>query len=287
MPTIGFANLTEDQNFPRRVQEGLEKAARAHGLDVIVRNNAMDNERAMENVRFFAEERVDICIIYHIDERYNPNLTPILMRKGIPIITVDIPMPLSLHYGVDNDRAGLLAGQAAAEWVNRHWGGKIDKLLGVTDSRLLGEIQNRLTKAVDVLSEHTTLDHEDVLYISGDSSDDITRERALTVLERWEDYSRILILGLNDESALGTLEAAHLLGRDADVAAVGQGANLLNMIYREKAHLRLIGSVNFEPERYGIDLVDMSLRILSGEKLPRINTFEPGFISREQWEAEN
>lgn len=74
----------------------------------------MDNDRALANIQEFAERRVNLCISYHVDERYNAQFWQILFKAQIPTIAVDIPMPLATYFGVNNAQAGQLAGQALA-----------------------------------------------------------------------------------------------------------------------------------------------------------------------------
>ncbi len=70
-----------------------------------------------------------------------------LTRRKIPVIAIDIPMPGANFYGVDNFRAGQMAGEALGRWIVQHWGGRLDHLLRlefnaagpVPGARILGQ----------------------------------------------------------------------------------------------------------------------------------------------------
>jgi ribose transport system substrate-binding protein len=119
---------------------------------------------------------------------------------------------------------------------------------------------------------------DDVFYIDGSNSMEVTQERAHLVLDRWSDYHNIVVLGLNDESTLGALEAARISGREEDVIGVGHGATMVGEAYQE-INSRLIGSVGYFPERYGEHLIELARRILDGGSVPRENFIEHRVIS--------
>ena len=277
---IGFANLTENQEFTRTVREGLEIAAASYdGIELVVRNNDESNDMAQANIDEFMDIPVDLAIIYHIDERFNQTLNQRLMFRKSPVIAVDIPIPLATYFGANNRQAGELAGREAGIWVNQNWDGHIDKVLVVTDHRVLAAVKQRFTYAVSELANHVDFDpSEDVFYIDGDNGRGFSYERTLSVLDRWQDYHNIVIFGLNDESALGAVEAARDLGREQDVIGLGHGATLIEEAY-EVPDTRFIGSVAYYPEYYGDHLLSLADRILSGDRISNENFIEHRVIS--------
>lgn len=280
---IGFANLSEEQLFSVTVREGLEAAAQKRSeIELVVRDNALDSERALANVQEFVSIPVDLAFIYHVDERFNSNLYSVLRQHQVPAIAVDIPMPLTVYFGVNNKQAGTLAGAEMGKWIQAHWGGRVDKVLAVTDSRLLEIVRQRLYFALEGLAAYINYSSDDVLFLDGANMRETSRERALPVLEHWSRYDHIAILGLNDDSALGALDAAYDLGLAEHVVGVGQGANLLDEAFSQPEG-RFIGSVAYFPNHYGEKLVDLSLRLLRGEKVPRENFIEHVCITRDNF----
>jgi ribose transport system substrate-binding protein len=89
------------------------------------------------------------------------------------------------------------------------------------------------------------------------------------------------VIGMNDETALGALNAARALGREADIAAAGQGADHLALAELRSPTSRLIASVAYFPERYGERLIDLAFRLFRGEKLERRYTMSHVCITRD------
>ncbi len=80
-------------------------------------------------------QKVDLVIEYQIDEGIGSLLVDKFQRAGIPLIAVDIPMVGASFFGVDNYRAGHMAGIALGEWIAQAWGGIIDRVLVLEESR--------------------------------------------------------------------------------------------------------------------------------------------------------
>jgi ribose transport system substrate-binding protein len=93
--------------------------------------------------------------------------------------------------------------------------------------------------------------------------------------------SRVAAICFNDDAALGALAAARSLGRDADIVAVGQGADRLAREELRRPGARLIGSTAYMPEQYGEQLVRLARRILAGEAVPPAVYCQHVFISAE------
>jgi ribose transport system substrate-binding protein len=280
--TIGFSNLCDKHVFAATVREGLEQAVAAHpNLRLICRDNDFDTDRAMQNARELAAAKVDLGIIYHLDERANPLVANILLRAGIPVITVDIPIaPWITFFGVNNEEAGRLIGAELGRWIKQHWGGQVDKIVILTDNRVLDEIRKRTDYALITLADWVRFSSDDVLHLDSGNTHDIAYERSLPVLQRWGAYHRIAVIGMNDETAIGALDAARALGRESDVAVAGQGADSLALAELRSPNSRLIASVAYFPERYGERLVELALRFFRGEKLERRYTISHVCITR-------
>ena len=74
---------------------------------------------------------------------------------------------------------------------------------------------------------------------------------------------RILVGGVNDPSALGALRAFQEAGRTDCCAIMGQNASPEGRAELREPKTRLVGSVAYFPERYGDELIRLSLDILN------------------------
>ncbi len=280
MTTIGFANLSEQVPFAVTVRESLEAAAADYpDLSLLVRDNDLNSDKALANAREFAEHPVDLAIFFHIDERIGLSVRTILAEhKATPIIAVDIPIPMSIFFGVNNQRAGLLAGEALGRWVNEHWDGQIDRVLVMTEGRVLNVVRQRLDFGLKGLASFVNFDPKAVFHLDCGNRRDVSANNALDVLERWGDIHRIGVLCLNDDSALGVLDAARAMGRESDVVVVGQGANLIGEEFGYPDS-RFIASTAYYPEGYGPHLLELAMNILNGERVPQQNFIEPTLVT--------
>lgn len=270
--TIGFSSLSEAMPSVAFRTDTLRAAAGQHpDLRLVVRDNDLNDEKALANAREFAEIPVDVAIIFHINERLGPELGSILMKKRIPVIAVDIPIPMAIYFGVDNKEAGKLAGQELGKWVAAHWDGQVDKLLVMTEQRVVSVIQDRINSALESFVSFVNVSKKDILYVDSGHTRQIAAERAVPVLERWKDFRRIAVIGVNDDAALGVLDAARYLDREEHLAIIGQDAQDAAREEICRSESRFIASTDVHLEEYGPGLIDLSLRILSGERVPPFN----------------
>jgi ribose transport system substrate-binding protein len=270
--TIGFTNLTEKSSFTVRVREGLEAAVAPYPhVKLITRDNDMDNDQAMRNARDLAEAPVDVAILFHVDERAAPTIANVLLRRHIPVITIDIPIaPWVIYFGANNEQAGLLAGAALGKWIRAHWDSRVDKIVVMSEHRVLAEVRKRLDFALVALRDAMVFSPDDVLFLDSGNLRETAAERFAPILTRWSAHRKIAVIGFNDETALGALDAARAVGREGDLVAVGQGADAAISEFR-KPDTRLIASTAYFPERYGAHLLDLARRMHAGETVPRKN----------------
>lgn len=278
--TIGFSNLTEESPFCVTVRESLEAAVEKYpNIRLICRDNHLDDEKALANARHFAEVPVDLGIIFHINERIGPKLAQMLMVKRIPIIAVDVPIPLTTYFGVDNRQAGAMVGHALLDWINQCWDGKLDKVLATSETRVLESVRVRSSSTIDILASLPGFSSENVLYIDSGHNRDLTIEFAMNILQRWSDYHHIAAVGFSEDSILGIVEAVKRLGREAEIAVVGQSGTEESFAEMRRPGTPLIAVTNYRPHDYGPHLVELALRIFDGEKLPSHNYIKPNLFT--------
>jgi len=96
-------------------------------------------------------------IEYQIDEKAGNRIMDRFRQAGIPVIAVDIPMNGATFFGVDNYRAGHLAGVAQGEWIAAHWHGQVDRVIALVEPRAgtlpAARIQGQLDGLQSVVGE--------------------------------------------------------------------------------------------------------------------------------------
>lgn len=267
---IGFANLMEHDDFAMTVRHSLELAAQARGnIELILANNDADPHMALANARRFVDAQVDLVIDYQLYERTNHAIMDLMRRAHIPVIAVDIPMPGAVFFGADNYRAGRIAGEAAAAWIWKHWGGRVDRIVCL-DQAILGPLPAaRIDGQIDALRGVLRIEDDAIVRIdTGDGTLEDSRAAATTALRAIPWGNRVLFTGISSNHTLGALRAAETLGRADRCCTVTQ--NVTAHIRREldAGTPMLIGAVDYAPEQYGYSLIQLAIDILEGRAVP-------------------
>lgn len=280
--TIGFANLAESIPSCAFRRQMLEEEIKAHpDFRLIVRDNNLDDATALANVAEFSQHPVNLAILFHINEKIGPELTQPFFTKNIPMIAVDVPMPLASYFGANNQQAGQLAGEALGRWVQQNWDGNVDKVLVLTESRVVSVVRDRVQYALGALRTVVPHDPKNVLHVDSETQKSIAKQRTMEVMERWKQFERIAVICINDDCALGAIEAARELGRESHMAVVGQGAD--DGARQEIANPRsaFVASTDYHLEQYSKRLVELALMIADHQRIPSKNYVEHVCVTKE------
>jgi ribose transport system substrate-binding protein len=279
---IGFANLGEDMPFSVDVRRGLERAMKdAHNVDLIVADNRLRGEVALQNADDLIAKGIDLMIEYQIDEQVGGLLLNKFQQAGIPVIAVDIPIVGATFVGIDNYRSGLLAGTQLGRWIAAHWRGRVDGVIVLEEPRAGAlpalRIRGQLDGLCEVLGQ---IDPGLMTYLNCANNSDVSEAEMVTLLNSLLSKHHLAVLCFNDDAAWGALGAIRYLGREKDVVIVGQGADRRVREAIREPDSRIIGSTGFMPEKYGGKLLDVALKILRGDAVSPAVYIEPVFIDR-------
>ena len=278
---IGFANLTERMPFALQVRLGLEQAAAAQkNIELLIRDNDLDRRRALENVDWFIGQDVDLVIEFQIDAEAGNIIMDRFRQAEIPVIAVDIPLPGAIFFGADNYRAGYLAGEGLGRWIQAHWGGSFDLLLGLMDARAGTTPAARLQGGRDGLEAVLgAIPNDRVMTLPCPTLMHEAEAMMRDQLTRLPRTARIAMLAPNDDVALGALAAFEAAGRLDRVAAVGQNADRLGRAALQRSGFPFVGSTSYAPESYGARLIELAFKLLRGEPVPPAVYIEHTFVS--------
>src|SRR5258708_8344414 len=265
---VGFANLNDEVAFAATVRQSLVRAAAAHNIDLLLTDNREEGVTALANVEYFIEQAVDLVVEFNLDARYGNVLMERLRAAEIPVIAIDIPLPGATFVGVDNYKAGLMAGRLLAHYVVQKWGGKVDKVLSL-DLPLSGAVPAaRMQGQLDALREMVNIEDEDIIHLDSKNSFEPSRQVVAEVLPALKAARRIVVLCINDETALGAQTAFEEAGSVQRMITVSLGADPVGLKELHRSGSRVIGAVAFFPERYGDTVISAALQILGGKPTP-------------------
>jgi ribose transport system substrate-binding protein len=281
--TIGFANQSESLPFAQDVRRGLEQAAAARrDIDLVTADNRLSGAEALRVADHLIERKVDIAIEYQIDYRSGNQIIDKFQRANIPVIAVDIPMVGATFFGVDNYRAGYMAGEALGNWVLAHWQGAIDAFFILEEQRAGDLPKARMHGQQDAFEAIVgRVSAEKIITLDSGNTESVSRANVIAALRARPAAQRIAVISFNDEAASGALHGARALNREQDVVVVGQGCDRLVRDEIRRANSRLIGSTAYMPERYGATLLELATDLLHGKSVPPALYVEHVFVTRD------
>ena len=265
---IGYAAQGTDYQFSKDVSLSIERAAAREGIELLSLDNRYSAKTAQRNADLLVREKVDLAIEFQTDETVAAIVAAKYRDAGIPMIAIDIPHPGATFYGANNYEAGLVGGRYLGRWARERWHGSVDEIILMELSRAGSLPRMRLTGML--MGIHSILPNTTsckVTYLEGDGNLGPSFEAVRWHL-RASRSQRILVGGVNDPSALGALRAFQEVGRADSCAVMGQNASPEARSELREAGTRLIGSVAYFPERYGEDLIRLSLDILNQRQVP-------------------
>ena len=277
---FGFANLSTKISLAVEIQESLEKAAAAAGIDLLVWDNDRNADKALSNAEEMANKGVDIAIEFQLFEQVAPVIADIFARARIPAISIVNPHHSSLYLGVDNYRAGFSAGMVLADYAIKHWRGRVDALL-LLESRPAGRtVQSRLIGVCRGVESRLGELRQSSVHHLDSGGDQVTSRNAVEQFVRKRSAKTILIAGINDETAIGAAEATKKVGGSRDVAIIGHGGSpeMIKMVGDPASSC--IGTVSFHPELYGPELVRFALMALRGKSTTPAHYIEHEIIGK-------
>jgi ribose transport system substrate-binding protein len=265
---LGYAAQGTDYQFSREVSASLQRAALAEGIELISLDNRYSAKTAQRNADLLVREKVDLAIEFQTDEHVAAVVAAKYREANIPMIAIDIPHPGATYYGANNYEAGLIGGRYLGRWVKEHWHSEVDEIVLLELPRAGSLPRMRLSGMLVGLN--LVLPNAKscrVTYLDGDGNLGPSFEAVRRHL-RSSRAQKILLGAINDPSGLGALRAFQEAGRAENCAIMGQNASPEGRAELRQPDTRLVGSVAFFPERYGDDLIRVSLDILNQRQVP-------------------
>ena len=273
---VGFANLGESVPFAVSVREGIEKVAKECNVNIVNADNALDPQKAVDNMRLFMTQNVDGIIQFNVHGNIADSICEV--AKGKPMIAIDIAHPnCSVFMGANNRQAGEIGGKAAGELAKKEWNCAVDAVV-THEAPGVGQVNiDRMNGLIAGLkSVCPDVDYGDFEKWAMDGTKMVTRldsDRVDPGFEKGRDYltahpdkKHIVSLCINDDSCLGMLAAVREAGREGQVIFASQGAD--KSVWEEiRTNKWYAGSTAYFPEFYGKYLIPAIIKMVNGEKV--------------------
>jgi ribose transport system substrate-binding protein len=269
---FGFAVQSAEMPFSNAVAQSVTAAASAAGVELLVLDNRYDSESAVRNAEEFVAKRVDLVLEFQVEEAAAPRVAHIFKKAEIPMVAIDVPHPNATYFGVDNFEVGYEAAAILAQYAQRQWKGKVERVVGVGFREAGSFVQHRITGAFDGIRERfKELTADRFVQIEGRGMREASHRAMSVYLHERKGGELTLVAAVNDTSALGVLDAVREVGQEGNFAIVGQDCipEVLEEMHRQSS--AIVGSISHEAETYGPRLIQLGISILRGYTVPPYN----------------
>ena len=273
---FGFAVQSAEMPFSEAVAQSVTAAAAASGVELLMLDNRYDPAQAVRNAEEFVAKRVDLVLEFQVEEAAAPRVAHIFKKAEIPLVAIDVPHPNATYFGVDNFEVGYEAASILAQYAQRRWKGKVDRVVGVGFSEAGSFVQNRITGAFDGIRERfRELTPDRFIQIEGRGMREASHKAMREYLRSGQNGSNsgehTLVAAATDSSALGVLDAVREARQEQNFAIVGQDCIPEVMEEMRGGSSAIVGSISHEPETYGPRLIQLGIAILRGYTVPPYN----------------
>ena len=270
--TIGVTLLTRAHLFYRDLESGLREEADSNNYEVIVTAAEFDLGKQTSQIEDFVARKVDAIVVCPVDSKGIGAAIRKANEAKIPVFTADISAQegeVTSHIASDNVTGGKLAG----EYLARLLGGK--GTVGIINQPAITSVLDRVRGFTEAIGKYP--DMKIVADVNGQGVRDRAMQAASDVLQAHPDIQGIF--GINDDSALGALDAAQQFKR-MNVAIIGYDATppAVDAIVKGT---QLKADVVQYPKKIGSTTIQQIKAHFAGQQVPKIVPVDVGIVDKE------
>lgn len=269
---IGVTLLTRAHVFYKDLEEGLRKESSKNGYELIIAAAEFDLGKQTAQIEDFITRRVDAIIVCPVDSRGIGAAIKKANEVKIPVFTADIAAQegdVVCHIASDNVAGGSLAGEYIAKVL--HGKGRV----AIIDQPTVTSVLDRVQGFKEAIAEYP--DIKVVSDVNGEGVRDRAMQAAADILQAHPDLKGIF--GINDDSALGALDAVQQFKR-SDVIIVGYDATPPAVDAITKG-TPLKADVIQYPKRIGETTIAKIREYFTGTSVPKFIPVEVGIVDKE------
>ena len=276
--TIGVSLLTRGHIFYRDLEEGLKKQADKYGYDLIITSADWDLGKQISQIEDFISRKVDAIIVSPVDSKGIGSGIAEANNAGIPVFTADIAAEegkVVSHIASDNVQGGRLAGEYLAKLLNGK--GKVAIINQPAITSVLDRVAG-FREAIDKYPDITV-----VADVNGQGVRDRSLQVTADVLQANPQLDGIF--GINDDTALGALDAVNQFNRKG-IYIIGYDATppAVDAIMKNSP---LKADVVQYPKKIGVKTIDIINDYFNNKTVPENVPVEVGIVDKETLENQN
>lgn len=266
--TIGFINLSNSIPFSHDVEQSINAVAKEHNVKVVMCDSALDAQKAIDCAAKFKTQGVKGIANFQQDATASPRVCA--AGPNVPVVAVDIPQKpcQDVFFGADNYKAGVVLGDSLGQFAQSEWNCKIDAVVSI-NTPVNDLLVQREKGQLDGIKSHCP-SFRVVKVKPTATTTDATIQPFTDTLTRLPGMHHLLVLGINDDAAIGAIKAAQSAGRLGDIYVGGEGADPTSFPYicGDRTFKNWIADSGYFPERYGSYIVPILLDLINGKKRP-------------------
>lgn len=269
---IGVSLLTRGHVFYRDLEAGLVSEAKKDNYELIITAGEFDLGKQIGQIEDFIARKVDAIVLCPVDSRGVGQGIKRANEAGIPVFTADIASQegdVVSHIASDNVAGGRLAGEYLATAL------KGKGTVAIINQPTVTSVLDRVQGFKEALSKYPGISV--VSDVNGQGVRDKAMQAAADVLQAHPKLDGIF--GINDDSALGTLDAAEQFQRK-NLIIVGYDATPPAADAIRRGTLLKADVVQF-PGKIGIVTVRQIKAYFDGTPVPKVVPVEVGIVDKE------
>ncbi len=276
--TIGVSLLTRGHIFYRDLEEGLKKEADKYGYDLVITSADWDLGKQISQIEDFISRKVDAIIVSPVDSKGIGSGIAEANKAGIPVFTADIAAEegnVVSHIASDNVQGGRLAGEYMAKLLNGK--GKV----AIINQPAITSVLDRVAGFREAIEKYPDIK------VAADVNGQGVRDRSLQVTADVLQANPQLdgIFGINDDTALGALDAVNQFNRKG-IYIIGYDATppAADAIMKGSP---LKADVVQYPKKIGVETIDVINDYFNHKDVPANVPVEVGIIDKEALQNQN
>jgi ribose transport system substrate-binding protein len=276
---IGISLFYRRDEFYKDLETGFIEGAKKHGFDVNIQDADADPSKQMQQIEDFIASKVNLIAFAAADPA---GLVPAVKeanKAGIPVITFDGSISggadLVAFVGMDNYKAGVMAGTWAKDYIQKKLGGKANVV--ILDFPQSAVVCGNRVKGF----KETLKDMPDVKIIAQQDGK-ASRTESMSVMENilTANAKIDIVFGINDDTIFGGVAACEAAGRkDIVFVDVGWSQELFEKLKKDDPYVKASAVQN--PYLMGMGTMDAIKQYFDGKTIPKEILQEPILTTKE------
>ena len=280
---LAFGDGQASVPFAAAIVRALRPLAGEIGFELKYCDLDLKPEKALTCAHELVAQKPTVAVIENWQGSVAKQMMEIYDDAKVPVITVDLPHPNAVYFGVNSFQSGLAAGKAAGEYAKDRWN-CTDLWIYLATNPSEGETVALRTKgyAAGVQSVCGTVPSSRIAEVVMDQA---SQEQALSKTTDWltsKPQAKHILATSVDQIEPGIAQAFTQNERDGWVVQQACDDNAVSAIKRgpiEKTHW--IGCVAYRPDLYPQYFLSLAADVIAGKPVPNEVNFDLEFYDHD------